>query len=146
MKTSMSENYLSDTTVQRRRTSPEAKWLLNEAAALRGELARVLAEQKNLAGREAEIRKTLAALELVAAPLPVPAGVEAPVSVNVHHRYGPRGKLTKLLLELLDAGYPKGVDTLTLVNTIAAKLGVSFATMHERNKCYDRRWLRCRAG
>jgi hypothetical protein len=36
--------------------------------------------------REAEIRKTLAALELVAAPLPVPAGVDAPTVVNGHHR------------------------------------------------------------
>jgi len=120
--------------VQRRHTSPQAKWLLNEAAALRGELARVIAEQQRLATRESEIRKTLAALELVAAPLPVPAGIDAPVCINGHHRYGPRGTLTRLLLELLDASYPKGVDTLTLVSTIADKLGISIATVQERNR------------
>ena len=71
-------------------------------------------------------------------PSPFRQGVDAPVRLNGHHRYGPRGTLTRLLLELLDAGYPKGVDTLTLVNTIAARLGVSFATMQERNKCRNR--------
>jgi hypothetical protein len=41
----MSEEKHPVSVVQRRRTSAQAKWLLNEAAALRDELARILAKQ-----------------------------------------------------------------------------------------------------
>lgn len=120
-------------TVERRHTSPQAKWLLNEAAALRGELARVVARQAQLAKREAEIRKTLAALELVAAPLPVPVGKVAPTVVTPHSRYGPRGQLTKLLLDCLQAASPKGVDIHSLLAWVAQNCGVEFANTKERD-------------
>lgn len=121
--------------VQRRHTSPQAKWLLNEAAALRGELARVVSKQARLAKREAEIRKTLAALELVAAPLPVPAGVAAPTVVSAHNRFGPRGHLTKLILGHLQSAWPKGADIHSLVDWVAASCGIEFANTAERTDC-----------
>lgn len=123
----------STTSVERRHTSPQAKWLLNEAAALRGELARVVARQAQLAKREADIRKTLAALELVAAPLPVPVGKVAPTVVMPHSRYGPRGQLTKLVLDGLQAAWPKGVDIHSLVAWVAQNCGVEFANTKERD-------------
>lgn len=105
----MSNIHRIDTVVQRRRTSPEAKWLLNEVAALRGELQQVRDHQAKLARREADLKKTIAALELVVAPLPVPVGVEAPVTINAH-TWGERGRLNALLLECLHDAYPKAVD------------------------------------
>lgn len=123
--------------VQRRHTSPQAKWLLNEAAALRGELARVVTKQARLAKREAEIRKILAALELVAAPLPVPAGVAAPTVVNAHNRFGPRGQLTKLILGRLQSAWPKGADIHSLVDYVAASCSIEFANTAERTDCRD---------
>ncbi|WP_139222862.1 hypothetical protein [Paracidovorax wautersii] len=80
----MSNTHRTDTVVQRRRTSPGAKWLLNEVAALRGELQHVRDHQAKLVRREAELQRTIAVLELVVAPLPVPAGVEPPVTINAH--------------------------------------------------------------
>nr|WP_295080843.1 hypothetical protein [uncultured Roseateles sp.] len=131
----MSYDHHPTTVIQRRHTSPQAKWLLNEAAALRGELRRVVAKQKHLAQREAEIRKTLAALELVAAPLPVPAGVTAPTVVNPNNRYGPRGHLTDLILERLQAALPLGADIHSLVDWVAASCQIEFANMAERSFC-----------
>ncbi len=122
---------------QRRHTSPQAKWLLNEAAALRGELARVVTKQARLAKREAEIRKTLAALELVAAPLPVPAGVTAPAVVNAHNRFGPRGQLTQLILGRLQSAWPKAADIHSLVDWVASSCGIKFANAAERTECRD---------
>jgi len=131
----MSDASHTHSVVQRRHTSPQAKWLLNEAAALRGELARVVAKQARLAKRESEIRKTLAALELVAAPLPVPAGVEAPAVVNAHNRFGPRGHLTKLIMDRLQSAWPKGADIHSLVDWVAASCGIEFANTAERTDC-----------
>lgn len=65
----MSSSTPPSTVVQRRHTSPQVKWLLNEAVTLRGELLRIVAKREQLDKREAKVRKTLAALELVAAPL-----------------------------------------------------------------------------
>lgn len=131
----MSNIHRHDTVVQRRRTSPHAKWLINEAAALRGELVRVVARQKQLAQREAAIRKTLAALELVAAPLPVPAGVSAPVVVNPHNRYGSRGRLTNLILDRLQDAWPRGVDIHSLVDWVATCSRMDLASMADRTDC-----------
>lgn len=130
----MSSSTPPATVVQRRHTSPQAKWLLNEAAALRGELLRIAAKREQLDKREAKVRKTLAALELVAAPLPVPTGVSAPLVVLPHHRYGERGQLTTLLLERLRVALPKGVDIHTLVDWVAGSYGIQFASMAERNE------------
>ncbi len=122
------------TALQRRNTSPEAKWLLNEAAALRGELLRIAARREQLDKQEAKLRKTLAALELVAAPLPVPTGISAPLVVKAHKRYGRRGHLTELLLERLQAALPKGVDIHTLLDWVAGSCGIQFASMAERHE------------
>lgn len=124
----MSEANHPSSVVERRHTSPQAKWLINEAAALRGELARVVAHQSRLAKREAEIRKTLAALELVAAPLPVPAGVDAPEVVHAHFRYGRWGRLTQLLLDGLGNAWPRGMDSQSLAGWVAVSCGLKFAS------------------
>lgn len=93
-----------------------------------GELARVVAHQSRLAKREAAIRKTLAAIELVAAPLPVPAGVDAPEAVHAHFRYGRRGRLNELLLEGLSKAWPKGMDSRSLADWVAMSCGLKFAS------------------
>ena len=128
MKVPMSEANFPLSVVERRRTSPEAKWLINEAAALRGELARNVAHQSRWAKREAEIRKTLAAIELVAAPLPVPAGADAPESVHAHFRYGRRGRLNELLLEGLSRASPKGMDSRSLADWVATCCDLKFVS------------------
>lgn len=133
----MSDNHPSDTVIQRRRTSPQAKWLLNEAAALRGELKKVQARKEDLAKREAELLKTISALELVVAPLPVPAGVSAPVSINAH-TWGERGTLNALLLECLQAAYPKAVDSVSLTDWVAASQNSQLADSAERRSLRKR--------
>lgn len=124
----MSEAKYPSYVVERRRTSPQAKWLINEAAALRGELARVVAHRSHLAKREAQIRRTLAALELVAAPLPVPVGADAPEAVHAHFRYGRRGRLNELLLEGLGSAWPRGMDSHSLAEWVAVSCGLKFAS------------------
>ncbi len=118
-----------------RHTSPQAKWLLNEVAALRGELSRVVAKQQQLAKREAELRKTIDALELVVAPLPVPAGLVARSVVHAHQQFGPRGILTRVLLDTLESAWPKGVDTHSLLEMVASHCGIQFSTSKERTHC-----------
>lgn len=132
MKHPMNDAPAHDTAVVRRRTSPEAKWLLNEVAALRGRLATVLKKRTDLAAEEPKLRHRIAALELVAAPLPVPLGALPPAKVHAHSRYGSRGRLSESLLAILRNAGPEGVSTIALRNAIADHFGVAVELAAER--------------
>lgn len=121
-----------DATVTRRRTSPEAKWLINEVAALRGCLATVLKKRAALAAEESKLRQRIAALELVMAPLPVPVGALPPARVNAQTRYGTRGSLSAALLAVLRNAGPQGLSTIALRQAIAEHFQVPMELNSER--------------
>lgn len=122
----------SDSFIQRRRTSPHAKWALNEVAALRGELKKVLTRISDLRQREDRLRTKIAALETVLSQLSVPVGVEAPLAVNAHTRYGARGQLTEMLIAALVHYGPAGATTPTLSNLVADRFNLQLADWKDR--------------
>lgn len=95
----------------RRRTAPEAKWLVNELAALRGRLDKVRERTAALRKKEVVLEKKIEALELVAAKVRLPEGTTPPFTIRPWERYGKRGSLNKLLLDTLEAAYPDSVST-----------------------------------
>lgn len=73
----------------RRRTAPEAKWLVNELAALRGRLDKVRERTAALRQKEVVLEKKIEALELVAAKVRLPEGTTG--SGVLESRTLPRG-------------------------------------------------------
>lgn len=100
----------------RRRTAPEAKWLVNELAALRGRLDKVRERAAALRLKESALEKKIEALELVAEKVRLPEGTTPPFTIRPWERYGKRGSLNSLLLGALEKAYPEGVTTNDFVN------------------------------
>lgn len=119
----------------RTRTRPEAKWLLNELAAIKGELQDIEQQMLRLEERRARLKAVEAALCQTAVQLDVRA-LAAP-TVRAHVRYGGRGNLRNWLRQALQAAYPKALDTGTLTDAAAAVFGLEFATSHERKRFTD---------
>jgi nucleotidyltransferase/DNA polymerase involved in DNA repair len=92
----------------------------------------VLKKREDLAAEEAKLRHRIAALELVAAPLPVPVGALPPAKVHAHSRYGGRGRLSESLLTILRNAGQEGVSTIALRNAIADHFGVAVELAAER--------------
>ncbi|MFW2357246.1 MAG: hypothetical protein ACN4F8_17100, partial [Hydrogenophaga sp.] len=92
--------------MSRERTPPDLKWLLNERAAVAGELASIEAEVKRLSLRKEHLLRVQTALgdvyPQVAPTLPF---VDAP-PVKANTRYGGRGNLINLVRATLRAAHP----------------------------------------
>ncbi len=127
----------------RTRVSPHLKWLLNERAALRGEVdalfareARTRAELAAIA-EERRIRESrLAAIERVlAGALGSQAG---PTVVNAWTgRYGERGALQTFLLQTLTEHAPHALDTLMLFGLVVNRFELRLETAAERKRYCD---------
>lgn len=109
----------------RRRASPEAKWLVNELAALRGQLEKVRERMTSLQVKESNLEKKIAAIELVAAKVRLPEGCDPPITIRPWERYGKRGSLSELLMATLEEAYPKGVTTNEFIDRIVASTSFS---------------------
>jgi len=140
----MSSTHPTESFVQRRRTSPQAKWLANELAALRGELAQIKQKQSELAGREARLNHRIGCLELVLAPLPIPSGTSLPGVIRARTRFGARGSLNAALLACLEVAGLTGVSTVALREAIAHhfRLQVNDRTEREHLRSLIARRLR----
>lgn len=119
----------------RGRTRPEAKWLLNELAAIKGELHDIELQMTRLERRRARLMAVEAALSQTAVHLDVPA--HAAPTVRANTRYGGRGNLRNWLRHTLRDVYPKALDTGTLTDAAAVVFGLEFATPHERKRFID---------
>lgn len=115
------------------RTPPELKWVLNERAAVAGELQSIEAELARLNARHRYLTGVLAALENVYSQLaPAIPCVELP-AVRAHARYGGRGNLINWLRATLQAAYPRAVDTAALTEQAGKAFGCPTDTPAARN-------------
>ena len=117
----------------RTRTSSEVKWVVNELAAVTGELMCIDATISELSARRARLEGVRDSLTQVGAVM----GLEqlqrfAPV-IRAHRAYGGRGFLVDWLRGILQAAVPHWVDTLTLVALAEQQFGLEFTTYAQRD-------------
>lgn len=127
----------------RTRISPHLKWLLNERAALRGEvetlvtreahiraeLAAVLEKRRSREGRLAAVERVLVGAD---------SNVVCPEVVNAWKgRYGERGALQAFLLQTLTEHAPHALDTLMLLELVVNRFGLELVTGAERKRFCD---------
>lgn len=118
----------------RTRTPPDVKWLANELAAVAGELETIEAEMTRLAARRAQLQAVQGALTQVAGLVGAPDLGQLVPSVNVHGKYGDRGRLREWLKLLLQEAAPGAVDTPTMVRLAQETFGLSLASSWERDR------------
>lgn len=118
----------------RTRTPPELKWVLNERAAVAGELQSIEAELERLAARRLQLGALLHHLDHVYSQL-APQVPSVPVLVvNARQRYGGQGNCITWVRETLQAAYPQAVDTSTLTEAARVAFGLTFANVEQRER------------
>lgn len=121
----------------RSRTPPDLKWVLNELAAVNGEVARVEQALGRFQARREHLAKTQAALQRVATELAGAAGASFDLSVNTHERWTGRGKLRNCLRQALKDAYPAGLSTSVLTDHVALVFGIELPNAAERKRLMD---------
>ena len=124
-------------TAMRTRTPPDLKWVLNELAAVNGELARVEQALGRFHARREHLAKTQAALQRVVAELSGAAGASFDLSVNTHERWTGRGKLRNCLRQALKDAYPAGLSSSVLTDHVALVFGIELPNAAERKRFMD---------
>jgi len=115
----------------RNRTASDVKWLINEVAALAGELARLDREMARLATlRDAAQRAHEACTRTLAYVAKRQSLPELPV-VRVPRAYGGRGKLRALLKEVLKGDAPHSLTTAELAAKAIDHFGLQFSCPEE---------------
>ncbi len=126
----------------RNRTPSEAKWVLNELAAVSGEMTRIEQALERLEARRTKLARTQAALQRVAA-LVDPAATHPSgrhtqqLSVNTHERWKGRGNLRNCIRQALTEAFPSGVSTSALTDHVAQFFGIELPTAAERKRFMD---------
>ena len=151
----------------RTRTPSELKWVLNERAAVAGELQAIEEELTRLAARKEQVASLLHHLDSVYSQL-VPQVPMVPVLVvNARQRYGGHGNCIAWVRETLQAAYPQSVATSALAEAARNAFGLDFAdagqrdrfrhnslrtalrkllTLNEVERLHDFTGIRCRSG
>lgn len=128
---------------ERTRASPHMKWLLNERAALRGEVDALVAREARtrveleVIAEERRIRESrLAAIERVLAG--AGGSQTGPRVVRAWKgRYGERGALQAFLLQTLTEHAPHALDTLLLFELAVNRFELRLVTAAERKRYCD---------
>lgn len=120
--------------MQRSRTPPESKWLVNELAATRGELERVEAGLVRLAARRDELIHICAALEHVAEQVGAVELLKEVPLVHAHGRYGEHGALRGWLRAVLREAYPAALETSVLMEGVEKTFGLTFDSATDRRR------------
>jgi hypothetical protein len=124
-------------TPRRTRTPSDVKWVVNELAAVAGELERIDQALARLQTRRERLTKVHTSLSAVAGRLAIPRAVAVQVVVNAHDRWGGRGNLRQFLRRTLEAAYPCGVSTSSLTDLAIEAFGVQVANAAERKRLID---------
>lgn len=127
----------------RTRASPHLKWLLNERAALKGELEALVAHEARVRSELAAVdekrrirESRLAAIERILAA--ADSNVACPDAVSAWKgRYGQRGALQAFLLQTLTEHAPHALDTLMLLELIVNRFGLELVTAAQRKRYCD---------
>jgi hypothetical protein len=118
----------------RQQTPPDIKWLVNERAAVAGELATIDAELERLARRKKHLLRVHLALGEVYPQLAPTFPLVEASPVNAHTRYGGRGHLIEWVRATLRAAHPCALDTASLTEHAAQTFGIPLASRAERNR------------
>lgn len=102
----------------RTKTPSDQKWLLNELAAMAGEMERIDAQVASLQVRRQQLDVSHAALARVARLMALPGVPGALLPVRAQSDFGKRGALRNFIRVKLREAYPRPIDTTTL--TVAA--------------------------
>lgn len=115
-------------------TRPDIKWLLNEAAALTGQLAQLDQQAAEIATRRLAIERTHAAclrtLGILSTPLPGGRALALP-TVKAHRPYGGWGALRAFLRKTLETAAPSNLDTMELALLAVEHFALEFANADE---------------
>ena len=136
------------------RTPPDVKWLLNERAALAGEVAKARASQHVLQAKRERIELRLAAvqrlmersqcaqsraqasMDAIDATLALAHARVEPSAAGVVQawagRYGKRGALGECIANLLQQSAPAPMTTSVLIDLVARQFDVAFALPKDR--------------
>lgn len=116
------------------RTPPELKWVLNERAAVAGELQSIEVELARLAARRKQLTALLHHLDNVYCQL-APQVPSVPVlAVKAHHRYGGKGNCIAWVRATLKAAYPQSLTTADMVDAAQSAFRLSFADAGQREQ------------
>ena len=113
-------------------TRSDVKWLVNQAAALAGELLRLEVEASRLAERRAVVEKERQACVRTLSIITGTAALTAVLPiVRVHRPYGGRGKLRRFLHDLLRDSAPVSFDSNELAFRAIAHFDLAFVSPDE---------------
>lgn len=123
--------------LQQRRTSPQVKWVVNEIAAVQGELDRIEETLSRLLERKEHLLRVKDALGSVATELHLPVAPGALPVVRPNDRFGARGSLRKFIRVVLQAAYPKGVSTSSIADMVIDAFQLEITNPLERKRLVD---------
>lgn len=116
------------------KTRSDIKWLVNEAAALNGQLKRLHKESEDVAVRillaERNRAACLRTLALLTAPPPDGMVVALP-TVRAHRAYGGRGSLGLFVGRILKEAAPRYLDTMQIAVQAVEHFGLSFSVIDD---------------
>lgn len=119
------------------RTPPEVKWVVNELAAVQGELDRIEESLGRLLERKAHLLSVKEALGTVAVELHLPTTPGLLPVVRPNDRFGARGSLRKFIRVVLQAAHPKGVSTSSIADMVIDAFQLQIANPLERKRLVD---------
>lgn len=116
--------------------------MLNELAAVSGEMTRIEQALERLEARRTKLARTQAALQRVAALIDPGAahhaGRRTPnLRVNTHERWNGRGNLRNCIRQALADASPSGVSTSALTDHVAQFFGIELPNAAERKRFMD---------
>lgn len=120
--------------MSRSRTPPELKWVLNERAAVAGEIQSLEAELSRLATRRGQLTVLLNQLDSVYSQLAPQVPAVPVLVVNARQRYGGHGNCIAWVRETLKVAFPQAVATTALVDAAMATFGLEFADSAQRER------------
>lgn len=113
------------------RTRPDVKWLINEAAALAGELERVDQELIRLTAHREAVRQAHDACVQTLAYVSGRQSLPGLPTVRAHRQYGGRGKLRAFLQIVLREAAPESFTTAELAQRAVAHFGLTLSCPKE---------------
>lgn len=121
-------------TTRRTRTPSDVKWLVNELAAVNGELAQIDEEMARLAARRERLQGLHAGLSKTAALVGEHGLLAELPGVRAHPARGGRGAIVEFFRDTLRAAHPQAVDTHVMTRLALRRFGLEPATPQERDK------------
>ncbi len=118
----------------RQRTPPVVKWVANELAALKGEVADLDQRIAQLQARRNAVYSKVEALSQVFGTVAPDLPLTLVPAVHAHGPYGGRGNLRAWLKQTLEAAYPQAVTMDALIAGAESAFGLQLDSVAERTR------------